>query len=179
MARRRPPEQPKLSEPAAELTVRPATEADAAAIAAIHNQGIDERTSSFETRPKTAEPIAELIAHWALYLVAESGGKVVGFAKAGPYDDHAHYYEGVGEATIYVERDWRGRGAGRALLEALVQAARGRGLHKLTAKIVTENEGSIRLFESCGFRTVGTHLRHGELEGRWLDVVVMERSLSP
>ncbi|HEX2360115.1 MAG TPA: GNAT family N-acetyltransferase [Solirubrobacterales bacterium] len=177
MAGRRPPQPAKLSDARSAPSVRAATEADAEAIAAIHNQGIGERSATFETRLKSAEPIAERIAHWGLYLVAEEEGEVIGFAKAGPYEDRSHYYEGIGEATIFVERDHREHGAGRALLEALVEAARRRGLHKLTAKIIAGNGASIRLFESSGFRIVGTHERHGQLEGEWLDVVVLERSL--
>ena len=104
---------------------------------------------------------------------------MVGFAKMGAYEDRSHYYDGIGEATIFVEREARGQGAGRALLSALVEAARGRGLHKLTAKIFSRNAGSIGLFEACGFRVVGTHQRHGNLDGEWLDVVLVERSLEP
>ena len=103
---------------------------------------------------------------------------MIGFAKAGPYDDHNHYYDGIGEATVFVTRDRRRGGVGHALLQALVEAARGRGLHKLTAKIFAENAASIRLFESCGFRQVGVHHRHGRLDGEWKDVVLVERSLS-
>jgi phosphinothricin acetyltransferase len=102
---------------------------------------------------------------------------VVGFAKMGPYDDHSRYYDGIGEATVYVARDARRAGAGRALLSSLADAAQGRGKHKLTAKVMAQNAGSIALFEACDFRVVGTHHRHGELEGEWLDVVVLERSL--
>jgi L-amino acid N-acyltransferase YncA len=76
-----------------------------------------------------------------------------------------------------VERDSRGQGIGRPLLDALVESARTRGLHKLTAKVFAINARSIALFESAGFRTVGTHLRHGRLDGDWLDVVLLERSL--
>ena len=107
----------------------------------------------------------------------ERSGEVIGFAKADPYEDRSHYYDGIGEATVYVERDARGGGAGRALLDALIEAGRGRGLHKLTAKVFASNEASIALFHACGFRTVGTHLRHGRLEEEWLDVVLLERSL--
>ena len=102
---------------------------------------------------------------------------MVGFAKMGPYDDHSRYYDGIGEATVYVARDARRAGAGRALLSSLAEAAHGRGKHKLTAKVMARNAGSIALFEACDFRVVGTHHRHGELEGEWLDVVVLERSL--
>jgi L-amino acid N-acyltransferase YncA len=178
VAGRRPPQPAKLSAAPSAPSVRPATEADAEAIAEIHNQGIEERSATFETRPRSAEPIAELIAHWGLYLVAEDGGGVVGFAKAGPYDDRNRYYEGIAEATVYVDRARRGGGVGHALLDALVEAARGRGLYKLTAKIFAENEVSIRLFESSGFRQVGVHHRHGRLDGEWKDVVLLERSLS-
>ncbi|MGZ5320831.1 MAG: N-acetyltransferase family protein [Solirubrobacterales bacterium] len=157
--------------------MRPARPADAEAIAAIHNQGIEERIATFETRLKDPAAISDLISHWALCLVYEDESGVAGFAKVGPYEDRSHYYAGVGEATIFVEREMRGRRIGRRLLEALVVAARGRGLHKLTAKIMAANETSIALFEACGFRRVGTHLRHGQLDGEWLDVVLDEISL--
>ena len=102
---------------------------------------------------------------------------MLGFAKAAPYDDRSHYYDGVAEATIYVERESRGQGIGWPLLDALVDAAGSRGLHKLTAKVFAANAPSIALFESAGFRTVGTHVRHGRLDGDWLDVILLERSL--
>ena len=157
--------------------VRPAREADAQAIAAIHNQGIAERVSTFETRPTHPGRVEELITHWVLHLVHEGAMGVDGFAKVGSYDDRSHYYEGVGEATIFVERDARGRGVGRALLTALAEVAAERGFHKLTAKVIADNEPSLRLFLSSGFRAVGTHHRHGRLDGEWKDVVVLERSL--
>ncbi len=102
---------------------------------------------------------------------------MIGFAKAAPYEDRSHYYDGVGEATVYVAREHRGAGAGAALLAALAEAARARDLHKLTAKVFAGNGASLKLFAGAGFRTVGTHLRHGQLDGEWLDVVVLERSL--
>ncbi len=157
--------------------MRPARPADAEAIAAIHAQGIEERVATFETRPPEPGAVSTLISHGALYLVCEREGAVIGFAKIGPYEDHSHYYDGIGEATVYVDPGARRTGAGRALLSALVDAARARGKHKLTAKVMAANEPSIRLFEAVGFRVVGTHLRHGELDGEWLDVVMLERSL--
>lgn len=156
--------------------IRPARPADAEAIAAIHNQGIEERVATFETRPQRAEVVSDQIAHWKLVLVAEADGEVTGFARAGSYSGY-HYYDGIGEATVFVERGARGQGVGRALLTALVDAASERGLYKLTAKIFAANAASLALFGSCGFRTVGTHEHHGELEGAWLDVVLVERSL--
>ena len=157
--------------------VRTAREGDAEAIAAIHNQGIAERVATFETRPTERSRVEDLITHRVLYLVHEGPGGVDGFAKVGPYEDRSHYYDGVGEATIFVERGARGTGVGRGLLDALTAAAAERGFHKLTAKVIADNAPSLRLFAACGFRTVGTHCRHGRLEGEWKDVVVLERSL--
>jgi L-amino acid N-acyltransferase YncA len=157
--------------------VRAAHPADAETIAAIHAQGIEDRTATFETRPMDPAAISDAIAHWALYLVFERDGEVLGFAKINPYEDRSSYYDGIAEATIYVERSARGEGIGSALLNGLAEAAEGRGLHKLTAKVFAENEASLALCEACGFRRVGTHHRHGRLDGVWRDVVVLERSL--
>jgi phosphinothricin acetyltransferase len=155
--------------------VRAAAPGDAAAIAAIWTQGIAERVATFETRPKSPEQIDPLIAGGGLILIAERDGSVIGFAKAGPYDDASHYYSGVGEATLYVDPGFRRLGIGRSLLEALAVEAGRRGLYKLTGKIFSSNEASLALFLDCGFREVGIHRRHGRLDGEWKDVVVVER----
>jgi L-amino acid N-acyltransferase YncA len=157
--------------------VRPATRDDAEAIARIYGQGISERGATFQTRiPQTAEIAAE-IAGGRLTLVAEHDGGVVGWASIGPYDDAHDYYSGVGEATLYVDREARRGGAGRALLNALADEAALRGYHKLIGKIFTSNEPSIALVKSCGWREVGVHRRHGRLDGEWKDVLVVERLL--
>ena len=102
---------------------------------------------------------------------------VVGWASVGPYDDAHEYYSGVGEATLYVGRDARRGGTGRALLEALAEEAELRGYHKLIGKIFTSNQPSIALVRSGGWREVGVHRRHGRLDGEWKDVLVVERLL--
>jgi L-amino acid N-acyltransferase YncA len=106
--------------------------------------------------------------------VAERGGRVVAWAAASPYCDRHHYYDGVREATLYVDRGARREGVGRALTEALARAAADRSLHKLTGKIFTTNEASIELVRACGWREVGVHYRHGQLDGEWKDVLVTE-----
>ena len=157
--------------------IRAAGAADAEVIASIHNEGIEDRIATFETKLKDEAAVSDAMSEWLACVVCESGGDVAGFAKAAPYEDRSHYYDGVGEATVYVARDARGQGIGGPLLDALVDAARERGLHKLTAKVFADNEASLKLFERSGFRTVGTHVRHGQLDGEWLDVVLLERSL--
>ena len=110
-------------------------------------------------------------------MVAERGGRVVGWASVAPYDEAHEYYAGVGEATLYVDPKARRGGTGRALLIALAEEAERRGHHKLVGKIFTSNEPSIALVKSCGWREVGVHRRHGRLDGEWKDVLVVERLL--
>jgi L-amino acid N-acyltransferase YncA len=158
-------------------TIRAATVADAEPITRIHNQGIAERVATFETREKSPEDVAALIEAGALILVAERQARVAAFVKVGPYDDASHYYSNIGEVTLYVDSAARRSGVGRALMEALAEAAEKRGYHKLVGKIFTSNAPSIALVKACGWREVGVHRRHGRLDGEWKDVVVVERLL--
>jgi phosphinothricin acetyltransferase len=158
--------------------VRAARTADAAAVAAIYNAGIRERTSTFETRERAAEEIAERIASGAgAFLVAEAEGRVAGFAATSRYSER-EVYAGVAECSVYVDPDLRGRGLGTELLEALALEAERTGLHKLLGKLFASNEASMRLTARCGFRVVGTHVRHGRLDGVWRDVMLVERLLA-
>jgi L-amino acid N-acyltransferase YncA len=166
-----------MAAPRVTHTVRPAAPADASEMVRIYNDGIAERVATFETRTKSAAELAELIEAGALILVAERDGEVVAFVKVGPYDDASHYYAGIGEATLYVDRDARRSGAGRALMEAVADAAERRGYYKLVGKIFTSNAPSIALVKACGWREVGVHQRHGRLAGEWKDVLVVERLL--
>lgn len=159
------------------MEVRAGSEADADAVAAIFNQGIEDGTATFETRPWTAGDAARAIRS-DLVLVAEVEGEVVAWAKAGPYADRHHYYDGIREATLYVDHSARRRGIGAALLEVLAEAARDAGHHKLVGKIFTSNEASIALVRGLGWREVGVHRRHGVLDGEWRDVLVVERFLT-
>jgi L-amino acid N-acyltransferase YncA len=160
----------------ADAKVRPAQAEDAAIVAGIFNEGVQDRAATFETNAATAQDAARWIAE-DVVLVVEVGD-VVGWAKAGPYDDRHHYYDGVREATLYVERGSRRSGLGRLLLEALAGAAAEDGAHKLVGKIFISNAPSIALVEGLGWRQVGVHERHGVLDGEWKDVLVVEKRLS-
>jgi L-amino acid N-acyltransferase YncA len=150
--------------------------AHAARIAEIFNQGVADRVATFETTQATTEAAEGWIAN-DIVVVADRGGTSVALAKASPYADHHHYYDGVREATLYVERQARRTGIGRELLAALADAAAEEGAHKLVGKIFTSNEPSIALVRGLGWREVGTHLRHGTLDGEWRDVLVVEKLL--
>jgi phosphinothricin acetyltransferase len=159
------------------VRVRAARAEDAAAVAEIYNAGIRERTSTFETREREPAELAERIASERHpFLVAEHDGRVAGFAACSPYSDR-DAYAGVAECSVYVDASLRGRGMGTALLAELAAEAARHGFHKLLGKLFATNEASMRLVRRGGFRVVGTHLRHGRLDGEWRDVILVERSL--
>jgi len=156
--------------------VRLARASDAAAVAAIYNQGIEERAATFETEPRTAEEMARRIAEDERHpvLVAESDGRVLGWASIGSYRPRA-CYAGVGEFSVYVHRAARSRGVGRALVAGLISQAETRGYWKLVSRIFPSNAGSRALCRALGFREVGVYEKHGRLDGHWHDVVIVER----
>ena len=150
--------------------------ADAAAITAIYNEGIEEREATFETRPRAIDEIEGWLAGRVPVLVAELDGAVVGFAKVVPYSER-EVYAGIGEHGVYVASSARRHGAGRALLEELAGVAEQAGLYKLTSRIFSTNRASIALHQALGFTIVGVQRHHGQLEGIWRDCVLVERLL--
>jgi L-amino acid N-acyltransferase YncA len=161
------------------MTTRLATVADAAAIARIYNEGIEERIATFETEPRSPAQIeAQLTEKGDRYptVVVERDGDVVAWAGAGPYRARGAY-GGVAEHSVYTARHARGAGAGRAALAALFRAYEARGFWKLVSRIFPENEASLALHERAGFRVVGVYRRHGRLDGAWRDCVIVEKLL--
>ena len=144
-----------------ELRTRAATLADTAAIAAIYNEGIADRIATFETEARSAAQIAEWFTGRQLVIVAETEETgPVAFAASFPYSARP-CYAGIGEFSIYVRRDYRGRGAGRAVLTALIEAAAVASMHKLTSRVFPENIASRALLKRVGFEEIGIHRRHG------------------
>ena len=157
--------------------VRPANMEDAAAIAEIYNQGIEDRVATYETRLRSAadqQAWLRSIAGRYPAVVAQANGEIVGWAGAGPYRDR-ECYRGIGEFSMYVHRDWRRQGAGDLLLAGLINEAERLGLWKLLARVFLFNEPSRALCRKHGFREVGVYEKHARLDGRWLDVVIVER----
>lgn len=162
-----------------DLVVRPARLDDAADIARIYNQGIEERIATFETEPRTVEQMrAWLEEKTGRYpvIVAERDGRVVAWAGVGPYRPRACYAT-VAEFSIYAERAARGTGAAEAALRGLIEACERAGFTKLVSRIFPENLRSRGLCRKLGFREVGVYRRHGKLDGVWKDTVIVERLL--
>jgi phosphinothricin acetyltransferase len=153
----------------------------------IYAQGIATGNATFETELPDWEKwdsshrkdcrlvaVDELDEDKAEHLTPLAEFKVLGWAALSPVSSR-RVYRGVAEVSVYVAAAARGRGVGKALLEALVQESEGNGLWSLQAGIFPENTASIELHKSCGFHKVGIRRRIGKLGDRWRDVLLLER----
>jgi phosphinothricin acetyltransferase len=163
--------------PTSRIRIRPALTEDADEVARIYNHGIAERQATFETRPRTAEEVRAWLDQDRPFLVAtDEHDRPIGFARLTPYSTRKAY-AGIGEHGIYVDPDARGRQVGLTLLNELAQVAEQAGYYKLTSRIFTSNEASLRLHRKAGFTEVGIQRRHGRLDGEWKDTMLVERLL--
>jgi L-amino acid N-acyltransferase YncA len=163
--------------------LRPALPGDLAAIAAIYGPEVRHGTATFELEPPGAvelgRRLAKVRAAGLPWLVAELDGRVGGYAYAAPYRDRPAYRFTV-EDSVYLAAWARGRGVGQGLLDAVIEAARDAGMRQMVAVIGdSANVASVRLHRACGFAEVGTFRGVGFKFGRWLDTVLMQRSLRP
>jgi phosphinothricin acetyltransferase len=156
------------------VTARSATPNDADAIVRIYNQGIEDRVATFETRLRSVEHVHAWFDGVHPIVVVEDGGGVVAFAATFTYRPR-ECYAGIAEVSVYVARAYRRHGAGRIALETLIQAAKEAGFWKLLSRIFPENLASRGLVRQLGFREVGIYEKHGQLDGQWRDVVIVER----
>ena len=166
---------------AGDVTIRDATLADAPAIARIYNQGIEDRLATLETELRSSEERAAWLANRSprhpVLAAADGAGSVLGWASLNPFNPRPAY-EHVADFSVYVAREQRGRGIGDALLGAVIDRARALGYHKLVLAAFPTNRAGMRLYERHGFATVGIYREQGMLDGRWVDVIVMEKLLS-
>jgi len=162
-----------------DITVRFATPEDAAAISTIYNQGIEDRVATLETAPRSADERRQWMAVRGArhpVIVAEQTGSVIGWASLNPFNPRPAY-DHVADFSVYVERGWRGKGVGRRLLERLIALARQLGYHKMVLAAFPFNQSGMALYERVGFSTVGVYREQGQLDGQWVDVIVMEKLL--
>ena len=146
-------------------------------VRAIYLEGIATGDATFETdAPSWEKWNAGHLRECRLVARSGSGssGRVIGWAALSPVSDRC-VYAGVAEVSVYVGEKGRGRGTGRALLEALVEASEKRGIWTLQAGVFPENIASVKLHLKCGFREVGRRERLGKRDGAWRDVLLLER----
>jgi len=162
------------------MDIRDATAEDARTIARIYNQGIEDRVATLETESRTPdERRGWLSGRTARHpvLVAVEAARVVGWASLNPFNPRPAY-DHVADFSVYVERDQQGTGVGTALVTALEHRARDLGYHKVVLAAFPWNTAGMALYRRRGFRTVGTYHEQGLLDGRWVDVVLMEKILT-
>lgn len=162
------------------VTVRSAQRRDAEAIRTIYNVEVLESTITFDLVPRTLEEQVAWIdehsgGHPAVVAV-DGSGEIVGFGSLSPYRSRPAYAPTV-EDSVYVRHDRRGQGVGRTLLEDLVRRGTIHGFHSVVARVVGGHEASIALHRCCGFAEIGCEREVGRKQGRWLDVVLMQRML--
>jgi phosphinothricin acetyltransferase len=157
-----------------------ATADDIPSIAALANRAAEVGSANFATTP---EPVAEWLASWGSYsssypwLVAHGGGRVIGFAKAGPHRARGAY-RWTAEVTVYLDDAWQGRGLGTALYQRLIPLLRAQGYVTLLAGITDGHTASERLHARAGFVRCATFHRTGWKHDAWHDVGYWELQLS-
>jgi L-amino acid N-acyltransferase YncA len=157
------------------LEIRPLLASDWPAVEAIYAEGVATRNATFETATPTFEEFDS--SHHADHrLVAVENGSVLGWVVLAPTSSRA-CYAGVAENSVYVAADARGRGVGRALMEAMVESAASGGVWSIQAGMFPENAASVALHESLGFRLVGRFERIAQLDGVWRDTILLELRL--
>lgn len=163
------------------MLIRPALESDLESILAIYNHYVRHSTATFDLEPRTPEAGRRwLLDREARHpvVVAEENGRIVGWVSLSSWSHHGGYQRSC-ELSIYVHPEDTGRGAGHALMPAILESARNQGHHCLIARVCTENPRSRVFHESLGFTTIGTMREVGEKHGRLLDVVLLQKTLTP
>jgi phosphinothricin acetyltransferase len=145
-------------------------------MAAIYNEGLEDRVATFETRSRSAEDVRGWFDGRHPIVVVEQDGEIVAFASSSTYRPR-DCYSGIAEVSVYVARNCRRQGAGRIALDELIKQAKALGFWKLVSRVFPENRASRALIASLGFSEVGVYEKHGMLDGVWRDVVIVERHL--
>jgi L-amino acid N-acyltransferase YncA len=155
------------------IEIRPLLPSDWQDVEEIYAQGIATRLATFESETPTWESFdrGHLTEH---RLVAVDAGRVVGWVALAPTSGRP-CYAGVAEHSVYVAADMRGKGVGRALLEAAIANAEAAGIWTLQTSVFPENEASLKLHLATGFRVVGRRERIARLDGIWRDTILLER----
>jgi L-amino acid N-acyltransferase YncA len=164
-----------------EFTIRPATPDDLSAITDIYNQAVLNTNTTFDITPKSLEEQQAWFSHHDArhpVLVVQWGKVVAGWASLSYWSDRPAYAD-TAEISMYVSEGYRGRGIGRELTKAILQAGKEAGLHTIIARITEGNAASLRLGEEFGFRRIGVMREAGRKFGKLLDVYLNQIILDP
>lgn len=162
------------------FTTRLANLDDIPSITEIYNEGIEDRTATLETRLRTADDMKNWFTgrgkRYKVVVITDETGKVHGWASLNVFNSRC-CYSGVADISIYIKREMRGKGLGKKLLSFLVQVAKENDFHKLVLSTFENNEQGQGLYNSQGFRKVGTYMNQGILDGKLINITIMEKLL--
>jgi L-amino acid N-acyltransferase YncA len=159
------------------MQIRKATVEDLSQILHIYNQGIEDRIATLEMDKKDKDYISvwfQARKERNVVLIALEGDIVVGWASINPYSTRSAY-DGVGDLSIYIHRDYRGKGIGKNLLNEIENTAKENDFYKLVLFTFPFNLLGQRLYRGAGFREVGIFRNQGVLDGSYVDVMAMEK----
>jgi L-amino acid N-acyltransferase YncA len=162
-----------------EYFIRESSEKDIKSIQNIYNQGIEDRIATLETEIKDYDYMKDWFGkhnHRYKVIIAEDKGQVVGWASLNQYNSRCAY-KGVADISVYISREYRGRGIGKKLLAQLDVIAKENGFHKLVLFTFPFNPLGQALYRKMGFREVGVFKNQGILDGNYVDVMAMEKLL--
>lgn len=153
---------------------------DIPAITKIYNQGIEDRIATLEVRLRTEDEMKDWLTSRSeknkVLVIEDENRNVYGWASLNTFNSRC-CYSGIADVSIYIERQMRGKGLGKILLSSLIETAKEQGFHKMVLSTFKFNEAGQRLYKAMGFREVGTYIKQGMLDGKWVDVTIMEKLL--
>ena len=153
---------------------------DIAQIAEIYNQGIQDRIATLEANTKSIEQMEKWFSirspRHKVIVVEDEKGYIKGWASLNVFIAR-ECYEGVASLSIYIRREERGKGLGKTLLIALIELAKQACFYKLVLNTFAFNYAGQKLYANVGFTKVGTYIKQGMLDGKWIDITIMEKML--
>lgn len=160
-----------------ESGIRYANLEDIPYITEIYNQGIEDRIATLETSLRTIDEMNRWLTErgdrYKVLVIEDETGAVQGWASINLFNSRC-CYSGVGDLSIYIHRAMRGKGYGKKLLKALKEEALKQDFRKLVLSTFDYNEVGKGLYRSSGFREVGTYMNQGILDGKYVNITIME-----
>lgn len=160
--------------------VREAKLLDIPYITNIYNEGIEDRIATLETSLRDNSEMENWLTsrgeRYKVIVMEDTEGIVIGWASINIFNSRC-CYSGVGDISIYINRNMRGRGLGKVLLNSLFDIARRQDFHKLVLSTFEFNDVGKRLYKKLGFREVGTYENQGILDGKFVNITIMEKLL--